>query len=304
MARASSATRTNRALGVLAVLVLIGAGASAAAGDRSTESTSSTTVPSGTLPPVASDYGRRPAETSYSWFDHGFGTEQFDYKMDSLSCDSVRKVITTDLCGVIGEGADAFMLVGAEGYWDPQEEDANGSVWVPLNLTAFTLRSDQDIPRAMSVLDGYVEKEYTANKAQVDLFSASVDKRPVFVLHKHLASAGADPYTLLDEVQIVALSPTGAPTVVATYEGPDMNVAAFADRIEISSLRYLTTGGSQENLWHTRIVLMPRTGSAEFGWDEIVTSGPGTVKDGVGLTRLDSYTFPLGRGNIDQMPNA
>ena len=300
----SPATRTNRALGVLAALALIGAGASAAAGDRSGESSSSTTAPSGTLPPVGSDYGIRPAETGYSWFDHGFDTEQFDYKMESLSCESVAKVITTDLCGVAGEGHDAFMLVGAEGYWDPQEADADGAVWVPLNLTAFTLRTDHGTPRAISVLDGLVEKEYTGNKAQVDLWSATVDGHPVFVLHKHLSSATADPYLLLDSVQVVALSPTGAPTVVGTYEGPSINVAASTDRIELSSLRYLTSSGSQENTWHTRIVLKPRTGSGAFGFDEIVTSGPGTVKDGVGLTKQDTYTFPVGRGSVDEMPRA
>ena len=300
----SPATRTNRALGVLAALVLIGAGVSAAAGDRTPDSSSSTTTPSATLPPVGSDYGIRPAETGYSWFDHGFGTEQFDYKMKSLSCDAVGKVITTDLCGVAGEGKDAFMLVGAEGYWDPQEKDSDGAVWVPLNLTAFTMRTDSSVDRAVGVLDGLVEKEYTANKAQIDLWSATIAGRPVFVLHKHLSSANADPYTLIDSVQIVALSPTGAPTVVATYEGPAMSIAASSDRIELSSLRYLTSGGSQENTWYTRIVLQPHTGPGAFGFDEIVTSGPGTVKHGSGLTKQDTYAFPLGRGNIDQMPKA
>ena len=305
MAQATSpATRTNRALGTLAAVLLIGAGVTAATVSRSSESASSTTVPDGTLPPVGSDYGIRPAETSYSWFDHGFGTEQFDYKMGELSCDAVAKVITTDLCGVAGDGSDAFMLVGAEGYWDPQETDSNGAVWVPLNLTAFTLRSDHGTPRAVSVLDGYVEKEYTRNKAQVDLWSATVGGRPVFVLHKHLSATNADPYTLMDSVQIVALSPTGAPTVVATYEGPSMQVAAADDRIEISSLRYLSSGGAQENTWHTRIVLKPRAGSSAFGFDEIVTSGPGTVKDGTGMTKQDTYVYPVGRGSVDEMPRA
>ena len=300
----STATRTNRALGALAAALLIGAGVTASTVSRPGHATTDTTVPSGTLPPVGSDYGVRPAETSYSWFDHGFGTEQFDYKMDELSCDAVSKVITTDLCGVVGEGRDAFMIVGAEGYWDPQEKDSDGAVWVPLNLTAFTLRTDHGTSRAVSVLDGYVEKEYTANKAQVDLWSTTVGGRPLFVLHKHLSAANADPYLLMDSVQIVALSPTGAPTVVATYEGPAMRVAAANDRIEISSLRYLASGGQQENTWHTRIVLKPRDGSGAFGFDEIVTSGPGTVKDGSGLTKQDTYVYPVGRGNVDEMPRA
>lgn len=303
----SPATRTNRVLATLVALVLIGAGVSAATGKRTETSSSSTTTPTDTLPTDIGNIGLRPAETSYTWFNHGFGTEQFDYKMSTLSCQSVQRVITTDLCGVVGEGKNAFMLVGAEGYWDPQEKDANGSVWVPLNLTAFTLRTDRGTSRAVSVLDGYVEKEFTANKAQVDLWSATVGGHPLFILHKHLSSPKADPYALLDEVQIVALSSTGAPTVVGTYEGAALSVSASADRIEISSLRYLSTGGSQENTWHTRIALLPRQGdekSSGFGFDEVVTSGPSEVAHGDGLTKLDSYSFPLGRGRVDEMPKA
>jgi len=33
--------------------------------------------------------------------------------------------------------------------------------------------------------------------------------------------------------------------------------------------------------------------------DETVTSGPRQVKQGAGMELLDSYKFPVGRGNVD-----
>jgi hypothetical protein len=33
--------------------------------------------------------------------------------------------------------------------------------------------------------------------------------------------------------------------------------------------------------------------------DETATSGPVPVKQGAGLELLDSYVFPVGRGNVD-----
>jgi hypothetical protein len=45
-------------------------------------------------------------------------------------------------------------------------------------------------------------------------------------------------------------------------------------------------------------VLKPRD-SEDIGMDETVTSGPAPVKQGAGLELLDSYGFPVGRGNVD-----
>jgi hypothetical protein len=39
--------------------------------------------------------------------------------------------------------------------------------------------------------------------------------------------------------------------------------------------------------------------SEDIGLDETVTSGPAPVKQGAGLELLDSYVFPVGRGNVD-----
>jgi hypothetical protein len=45
-------------------------------------------------------------------------------------------------------------------------------------------------------------------------------------------------------------------------------------------------------------VLKP-SNSDDIRLDETVTSGPAPVKQGAGLELLDSYVFPVGRGNVD-----
>ena len=300
---ASPAKRTNIGLALLAIAALLGAGAVALWGDSSPVATPSSTLPAESPSDnVDSSTGVRPAETSYSWFDHAFSAEQFDYEMPSLSCASIAKVITPDLCGVAQNSHGDFMVVGSEGYWDKQEEDADGNVWVPLNLTVFTHQDNHSIARAVSVLDGLVYKQYTSNQAQVDLYSATIGEQQMLVLHKRLTKKNADPYSFSEEVQVIAMPADSAPTVVATYEGSQLRVAASANHIEISSLRYLTSTQSSEYQWFSRIVLVPNYSSG-VRMDETVTSGPTQVKQGAGLKLLDTYVFPLGR-SAAEMPDS
>jgi hypothetical protein len=296
---ASPAKRTNRVLASLAFIAVVGASVAAVVGSGPNASSSSTTTPSA---PNNSVPGARPAETALSWFDHGFAVEQFDYEMDELSCEAVEKTITPDLCAVVGSGDNAFMMVGAEGYWDPQDQDAEGSVWVPLNVTLFSLRTDNTMSRAVSVLDGLIEKQFTSNRAQLDAFTATVNGVTVLVLHKHLSAANADPYDLLDELQVIAASPTGAPTVVATYRGPQIAVQATENSLEISSLRYRPTADTPDAKWFTRISLSPS--DSPFGMTEVVTSGSSAAENGEMLTSVGSYKFPVGRGAKSDSPTA
>lgn len=297
---ASSARRTNRILLSLAILAVGGAGLVAAIGDGPQSSPTSTTVP--VTGPPANVPGSRPAETQLSWFDHGFAVEQFDYAMDELSCEIVEKSITPDLCAVVGTGDDAFMMVGTEGYWDPEDTDSEGAVWVPLNITMFTLRDDNKLTRAVSVLDGLVEKQYTSNRAQIDAYTASIAGMDVLVLHKHLSAKNADPYDLFDELQIIAMSPTKAPTVVGTYRGPQISVQATATSLELSSLRYLPTANEDNATWYTRISLTPSLDP--FRLNEVVTSGGSPVQNGTLLTNVGTYMFPVGRGASPDSPTA
>jgi hypothetical protein len=273
--------------------VLLGAGATAYFGNKS-----SSWFEYSSEEPTVRALGARPAETSLSWFDHSFDAEQFDYEMPSLSCASIEKVITPDLCSVANTSHGSFMLVGSEGYWDPQEEDSNGIVWAPLNLTVFTQRSDHDTPRAISVLDGIIEKQYTANKAQVDAYVATIAGEEMLVLHKRLSKTDSDPYSFIEEVQVIAMSKSGAPLVVATYAGSGLRVAATTNHIEISTLRYLTSAQSSDDQWFTRIVLSPND-SDGAQLIETVTSGPSPVKQGAGMKLIDTYVFPIGVGDIN-----
>ena len=293
----SSAKRTNRGLALLLITVLLGAGATAYFGNNS-----SSWFEYSSEEPTVLALGARPAETSLSWFDHSFDAEQFDYEMPSLSCASIEKVITPDLCSVANTSHGSFMLVGSEGYWDPQEEDSNGIVWAPLNLTVFTQRSDHDTPRAISVLDGIIEKQYTANRAQVDAYVATIAGEEMLVLHKRLSKTDSDPYSFVEEVQVIAMSKSGAPLVVATYAGSGLRVAASTKHIEISTLRYLTSAQSSDDQWFTRIVLSPND-SDGAQLIETVTSGPSPVKQGAGMKLIDTYVFPIGVGDID-IPNS
>ena len=301
MAKSSSpAKRTNRILFALVVLALAGSGVTAAVGNGPSTS-AATTVPPVT-PPSDSLPGARPAETTHSWFNHGFSGEQFDYEMAELSCEELEDSITPDMCAVIGSGKSHYMMVATEGYWDPQDRDSNGDVWIPLNITMFTMREDNKMPRAASVLDGFVEKQYTANRAQIDAYVATVNGQSLLVLHKHLSSAKADPYDLLDELQVIAVSPTGAPTVVATYIGPQMSLQSTSSSLEISALRYRPTAETPNAEWYTRISLAMNEG--DFGMTERITSSGTPVNNGAMLTKVGTYEFPVGRGTPSEAPAA
>jgi hypothetical protein len=303
MAKGSGpAKRTNTGLALLAVAALLGSGAVAVFGDSASSVSSVSTLPGETPSDVVNPAsGIRPAETSYTWFDHAFSAEQFDYEMNALSCASIAKVITPDLCGVAQNSHGHFMVVGSEGYWDKQDEDSDGNVWVPLNLTVFTLQKNNGVARAVSVLDGLLYKQFTPNQAQVDLYVATVGEQQMLVLQKRLSKKNADPYSFSEEVQVIAMPKDSAPTVVATYEGSQLRVAASANHIEISSLRYLTSSQSSETQWFTRIVLTPNY-SDGVRMDETVTSGPLQVKQSTGMELLDTYMFPVGRGTVE-MPD-
>ena len=291
---ASTAKKTNRA--VLAVVFVLIAGAASAAlwGEPAQAPTAETTTTPAPLDDPTTGPGTRPAEVSYSWFDHGMSVEQTDYPMDELSCETLAETVTPDICAVAETTHGSFMLSGVEGYWDPADRDSDGLAQIPFDMTLFTMRRDQSIPRAASVMDGYFEKAYTNNKAQVDLFRARVNGDDVLVVVKRLSDGAPDAYAFSDSVQIIAASSTGAPTVVATYEGSAIKVASDGKKIVISSLRYRSTADSEEAQWFTRLTLTPSADDPAL-WLETLTSGPTAVTNGQGMTRMGTHTFAATR---------
>jgi hypothetical protein len=205
----------------------------------------------------------------------------------------VSESITPDVCAVGQTQFGDFMVVGTEGFWDESELDAEGRIWIPLNVSVFVMRDDTEGPRAISVLDGSTEKAYTNLAVQVDIYSARIDRNDVLVLHQYLADETEDSFSFRDSVQIIAMSPTGAPTVVATYEGHQLRVASSGSSIELSSLRYRSSNLAPNPQWFSRISLFPdNTSSSIYTWNEIVTSNDRHVPNGAGMTLESTYTFP------------
>ena len=289
----SSAKRTNRILAAAVVVVLLGATVAA-----SVQFTSEASAPSTSDAPLVTaptnNTGSRPAEVGYSWFDHGFASEQIDFDMPALSCTSVANTITPDLCAVARAKSGAFMLVGTEGFWDPAEIDTDGTAWVPLDLTVFVMRTDMEGSRAISVLDGSTEKAYTDVGVSVDLYTANIAGDDVLVLHKRLTNSTDDLFSFRESVQILAMSPTGAPTLVATYEGYQLRVAASESTIEMSSLRYRTSNTSPNPQWFTRVSVKPSLRDiALYSWEETVTSNAAEVPSGQRMELKATYDFPI-----------
>lgn len=289
----SSAKRTNRLLAAAVVVVLFGATVAASIQFSSQATAPSTSVDS-VVVPLVSTSGTRPAETSYSWFDHGFASEQIDFDMASLSCASVAQTITPDLCAVARSTTGAFMVVGTESFWDPDEIGLDGTVQIPLDLTVFVMRTDSEGARAISVLDGFTEKTFTDVGVSVDLYTALIDGNDVMVLHKRLTNSADDPYSYRESVQILAMSPTGAPTLVATYEGYQLRVATSGSSIELSSLRYRTSNTTPNPQWFTRVSVKPSVlDTALYSWAETVTSNDAEIPLGKGMDLKATYDFPV-----------
>lgn len=289
MAEKPSSSRTNRSILLTLVLVALIAGGAATFGTRTPAENAATTTTSTIVPDHSAGVLTRPAETSYSWFDHAFGVEQYDYVMNDLSCDAMSDIITVDLCGVAETRHGSFMLVGSESYWDPRETDSDGFSYIPFQFSVHVM---QDAPkRAVGVLDGYDDKAYTANVASIDLYSATIEDSEILIIHKHLTDDKADAYSFWDSIQVLTMSPSGAPQVVATYEGARLRVARDKNTLVLSSLRYKASAKGDTTPWYTNLRLSP-SNRADGTWDESPSSSESQVDSGAGLVLLDTYTFP------------
>ncbi len=293
MAKSSgSARRVNRSIYIVFAILAAVAGAAAIWGTSST--TTSPSVTATTEPPRSAYMGSgvRPAETLLSWFDHSLSVEQFDYEMPSLSCADIKKSLTPDICAVARSTSGDFMLVGAESFWEPTEKDSDGFAQIPLTMTVYSLRTGNGPSRAVSVLDGSIEKAFTSLKVTIDVAMAQVNGSDVMVLHRRLTDPKADAYSYWDSVQILAASSTGAPTVVATYDGARMSVQSTGSSLIISALRYSSPSAKKQNGdWTTNITLTPSQRDP-YSWNEEMTSGPRHIAGAVPVKTVSSYTFP------------
>lgn len=294
MADSSQARRSNLAIVLVALILIGGAVAAWALGDRTTGSSVSpdTTEQNGDSAPT--DTSRlRPADTSLSWFNHSNSVEQFDYEMSRLSCKEMKTYITTDLCGVVSSANGDFMIVGTEGYWDPQEAGSDGRVMIPLDLTVYVLSTDNGPSRAMSFLDGSIHVDYDGTRTELTVSIVNTPEGQVLVLHKRPQSQADAAYDFWDELQIIAASPTGAPTLVAAYEGSNIHFVGHQTGVMFSADRYASpTGSAREPEWSSIYTLMP-DGMYPYAWTESVSSGRGLSATGHETPDLvDIYEFP------------
>ena len=294
--KASEAKRTNRVLGVLVILLLIGAGAVALFVEPTTSS-DATVVPGDD----ASMLGVRPAETSRSNFSAGWGIEQYDFQMNALSCSELNTHITTDLCAVAKTKHGDFMFSATESYWDETDSETT------LEMSLFGFQDNNGWKRATGLLDAQMVRDLDDVQVKIDLYRTEVDGDEVLIAHRHPVDDKVNGYDVSDQVFIIAASPTGAPTVVAWYNGPDISFEADGKNITLLYKRYgvATESGALQQGWNTQVRLFP-SARVPYGWDEQITTGPALreVMDAVPVILVDSYTFPVHNRLAGKNPNS
>jgi hypothetical protein len=292
----SEAKRTNRVLGVLVVLLLIGAGAVALFVEPSTSSDA--TVVSGN---DATTLGVRPAEVSRSNFSAGWGIEQYDFQMNALSCSELNTHITTDLCAVARTKHGDFMFSATESYWDETDSETT------LEMSLFGFQDNNGWKRATGLLDAQMVRDLDGVQVKIDLYRTEIHGDEVLIAHRHPVDDRINGYDVSDQVFIIAASPTGAPTVVAWYNGPDISFEVDGKNITLLYKRYgvATESGTLQQGWNTQVRLFP-SARVPYGWDEQITTGPALreVMDAVPVVLVDSYTFPVHNRLAGKNPNS
>ena len=287
---ASSATRTNRVISLLVALSFIGAGLVAGFVKQST--TPSETASTTPKRPDVTGTGIRPAESGSYNFWSGLGREQFDFKMKSLNCADMNKELSLDLCAVTRTSHGDFMLTGIEPY--------DYGSYIDFEFSLFALHTDAGVTRAVTVLNGEVSASGYDDQMRLDIYRTLIDGDEVLLLHKRPVDSSVDGFDNLDEVFIIAASPTGAPTAVAKYSGPHIEFESDGKNIYLYWKRYGPKGTGGDEGWITVAKLFPSDREV-YGWNEHMTSAmvadqkPGKTAAGTNvspMTMVDTYTFP------------
>jgi len=245
--------------------------------------------------------GVRPAEVSRSNFSAGWGIEQYDFQMNALSCSELNTHITTDLCAVARTKHGDFMFSATESYWDETDSETT------LEMSLFGFQDNNGWKRATGLLDAQMVRDLDGVQVKIDLYRTEVHGDEVLIAHRHPVDDTVNGYDVSDQVFIIAASPTGAPTVVAWYNGPDISFEADGKNITLLYKRYgvATESGTLQQGWNTQVRLFP-SGRVPYGWDEQITTGPELreVMDAVPVVLVDSYTFPVHNRLAGKNPNS
>jgi hypothetical protein len=249
----------------------------------------------------ATTLGVRPAEVSRSNFSAGWGIEQYDFQMNALSCSELNTHITTDLCAVAKTKHGAFMFSATESYWDETDSETT------LEMSLFGFQDNNGWKRATGLLDAQMVRDLDGVQVKIDLYRTEVHGDEVLIAHRHPVDDTVNGFDVSDQVFIIAASPTGAPTVVAWYNGPDISFEVDGKNITLLYKRYgvATESGQLQQGWNTQVRLFP-SGRVPYGWDEQITTGPELreVMDAVPVILVDSYTFPVNDRLAGKNPNS
>lgn len=303
------ARRTNTVLAASTALLIVAALIVAIVGDRdkdpNTSVVTSTTMLVDEYPDTGDDlsddndtnsvtYFSRPAATTSSWFTHTFQAEQFDFPMDQLSCTEMSRYLSLELCAVAKTSQGDFMVTATEAFWNPENPDSDGVVRIDLNFSVYAHTTNNGPARAMSVLDGYVTSRYDTARTSIEVLTATVNDEEIIILQWISSDTGTAALGKeWKSLQVLAMTPTGLPAVVATYDGIDAQFATDATSFVITSLRFGPPSRNTEaEPWLTVIRLTPNTNGT---WQEIISSEPASANPLNGTQRAKaqgSYTFP------------
>jgi hypothetical protein len=194
-----------------------------------------------------------------------------------------------------------FMFSATESYWDETDSETT------LEMSLFGFQDNNGWKRATGRLDAQMVRDLDGVQVKIDLYRTEVDGDEVLIAHRHPVDDTVNGYDVSDQVFIIAASPTGAPTVVAWYNGPDISFEVDGKNITLLYKRYgvATESGQLQQGWNTQVRLFP-SGRVPFGWDEQITTGPALrdVMDAVPVVLVDSYTFPVHNRLAGKNPNS
>ena len=96
-------------------------------------------------------------------------------------------------------------------------------------------------------------------QVKIDLYRIEVHGDEVLIVHRHPVDEPVNGYNVSDQVLIIAASPTGAPTVVAWYNGPDISVEVDGKNITLlyKRISVATESGTLQQGWNTQLRLFP-----------------------------------------------
>ena len=283
------ASRTNRVLALLVLLVLATTAAVAVFGHSLTDDATQSRKPATTV-----TSGVRPAETGRNIFTTDKGVEQYDFAMPRLNCVDINEEVTPDICGVATTSKGDFMLTGYEFYWDESDEE------VELGLTISVHKTDNELPRAVGLLEGSMTRLLRDSQVQLDLYTTTINNDEVMIAHRRPVDSALAGFSQPDQIFVIAMSPTGAPTVVAWYRGPNIRFESDGKNIFLYYKRYGVAGAGDNSGWDTEVRLTPSDRQV-YAWDEQITTSltsshdpndESRAKNLQQIIQLDSYTFP------------